>query len=451
MFHFDPSKEFNYVGEFWDPDNPINSFPGTLVYSPDKGLSLKIITEPLSEELFSSSNGFTVETLHGMAEEIGRITLRNCVPNGGNTRLGKDSYAIKNFFVQYVIVGIFCQREDLVFKGISFHFLEMDSFCHPFPENYFIADDTPLVECLALDGLNIKINQGLRNAIDLDFALHSYGGKYPQELLAELQEKTNRMRLTKPFFCINVGGDNKTSGDYLQIRLEIEKLFSLFFLKSVHSDFTKIEDDKNQYYVIESKKIKTHKSVSLHFLPVTIHNIKERFADILKRWHDMRLNSLLNMLISDKLYGNAQPGYQQYCIIVALIGSWQVSNGSNKDYSKRYENFFNENLLPSDKLNDSLLLQFKTFLGQTKSLNELASDVGEIRNCILHIDSIPKTSDKYIKYKGILEDESKVKNLCEILFIVIIKAVYSELGIDLEEHQKENLLRYLVSWQTISL
>ena len=82
MFRFDPKKEFSYVGEFWHPEAPDNQFPGVLKYTPDKGLSLKILVSvdfPALEQ-----QNIKEKTIHGFVEQIKEITLLNCLPSGGS-------------------------------------------------------------------------------------------------------------------------------------------------------------------------------------------------------------------------------------------------------------------------------------------------------------------------------------------------------------------------------
>lgn len=153
----------------------------------------------------------------------------------------------------------------------------------------------------------------------------------------------------------------------------------------------------------------------------------------------------------DKLYNKAHAGYQQYCIVIAIIGSWQVIHGIDKDCGKRYSNFLRENLHSGDTLNDGIIKKLNNFLGDSKNLDDLSIDIGEIRNCILHADQIPKSGKKYKKYKNILEEEITISNLCETLFIVLIKVVYEKLGIILNEDQKSNLLNCLRLWSSHSL
>lgn len=450
MFQFDRSKEANYVGEFWSPDNNAKKFPGVITYSPSKGICLKIIGKTSFNEGFNRNESL-VDNLFGFVEDLGIVTLVNCLPNGGNTRLGgKISYSVKIFHITYIIVGRHCLKEEKIFKGVSFHFPQLDYFCTPFAEDYFIADNTPLVECDLNENTRIKIYQGLKDSFFLSSVLHCQGDKYDADFLFDLKEKTKEITISKPFYCINVKSNEMNAGDYIKKIIEFEKLFSLFFMAPIISDYVSLKDEKESLLIL--KHIKEHeKPLHMFHLPINIHNIKDNLANVLKNWNEILNTDLLNVLVVDKFYNNVRSGYQQYCILVAIIGSWQVTHGTNQDYKKRYRNFLNENLQPIDNLNKELLQKLNELLGLSKNFDDLGWDIGEIRNCILHIDSITKSSEKYLKYKNILENEISISNLCETLFIILIKVVYEKLGIILSEDQKNNLLRCLRFWSSCSL
>ena len=89
-------------------------------------------------------------------------------------------------------------------------------------------------------------------------------------------------------------------------------------------------------------------------------------------------------------------------------------------------------------------------MGFDKTWGDIACDLDNIRDCILHLDmkinNKKSTNNIFDKYKNIIEKETSISNLCEILFIVLVKAIYSKLGIKLTDDEKNNLLRYVVSW-----
>lgn len=51
--------------------------------------------------------------------------------------------------------------------------------------------------------------------------------------------------------------------------------------------------------------------------------------------------------------------------------------------------------------------------------------------------------------KNILEDEVSISNICEILFVIFIRAIYNKMGIAESEHQKHNLVNQLRRWEKI--
>lgn len=452
MIDLEAAKDFQYVGTFWTPDNPDRKFSGTLYYSQNEGVSVKIIGTIETFRDFTPSAYSETITLHGNLENMGKVTLINCLSAGGTSKLGQEeSHFIKNYTVLYTVIGLHFLKDNALFNGISFHFEELNNFIVPFPEEYFIADNTPQIDCCTEDGLKISIKQGKKDSIYLPNILYSYGIQHSQKHLEQLRKETKDIWLSKPFYFFHISGGNKTLGDYIKIRHKIEKLFSIFFLKPIISTYTLLNIKEVSCQIIETRI--DHKNNSkipyMPHLPLCINNIKQCFPEILRKFDDILEYSLVDTYLTDKHYNNIKSGMQQYSVIVALIGAWQTKQ--NGDYQHRYEDFFTENLQPSDKLNDGLIEKMKKILGQNKTLSELALDIGEIRNTILHIDNIPNTKSKIKKYGNIINSDTDISNLCEILYIIIIKAIYAKLGIQLQDQQKENLLRYCLTWNSISL
>lgn len=186
------------------------------------------------------------------------------------------------------------------------------------------------------------------------------------------------------------------------------------------------------------------------YLPVGLNNVRDKFSEILKNWKEILQFDLINSFITDKLYHNSGAGLQQYSILIALIGAWQSKKDG--DYKNRYKNFLAENLLPEDDVfNEEITIKLRQILGDSKTLDEIAEDIGEIRNTILHIDQLSPTCQKLKKYGHIVKNEIHIANLCEILFIIVIKAIYRKLGIEQSEDQKRGLLRQCLNWSSVPL
>lgn len=450
MIELDNVDEISYVGSFWLPDTPENSFSGTITFSKEKKIFIKytgFIKTKIDLVRLASSD---VKLLHGFVENIGKITCINCIPSGGTSNLGQESYFVEKYTVSSVIVGIHCFKDEKIFTGISFHFNELNSFCVPFSEQYFIADNTPLIDCNIDTNYKVQLKQGKKECIDLSFAMHSYGTKYDKTLLKELENKTQNMQLSKPFYFFHITGEPQTVGTYIDKRGAIEKLFSIFFLKKINSLYSFLKIDNQEYQLIDFFTLKNASKENFYMasLPVCIHNIRNIFSNAITVWNNILKFSLVNTFLTDKLYNNATAGIQQYSIIVALIGAWQVNKGSK--YDRRYEDFFVTYLSASNELNKGLTTKLREILGPNKTLQQIATDIRDIRNTILHIDTISPNDKKIKKYGTMINNGIDISNLCEILFIMIIKVIYSELGISLTSSQEGNLLRQCLLWQSIS-
>ena len=345
-------------------------------------------------------------------------------------------------------------KEELRIRYLSFHFEELNNFCVCHPNEYFIADNTPQIDCTTNDNIVIKLQQGLKDAFNLSMAMFVYGNKYETKLVEELRQKTKNMMLSKPCYFFHINGNNKTAGDYIHLQYNIEKLFSIFLFKKIYSLYCFLKAENKEYQLINAFSLKERgdeEKVSLMpHLPVCLRNIKDKFSEILKNWEEVLQFDLVNAFIMDKLYHNSGAGLQQYSILVALIGAWQSKKDGN--YNNRYKNFLAENLLPEDDVfNKEIMIKLRRILGDSKTLDEIAEDIGEIRNTILHIDQLSPTCQKIKKYGHIVKNEIHIANLCEILFIIVIKAIYRKLGIEQSEDQKRGLLRQCLNWSSVPL
>lgn len=455
MIDLDKNKEICYLGKFWLPDIPDRKFSGTLTFSKESQISLKITGYIETADDFAPSSSCEVKQLYGSVEEIGKVTLLDCLSNGGRTNLRQsESHFIKHYMVSYAILGIHCLKDDTIFTGISFHFGGLNNFCVLHPNEYFIADNTPQIDCTIDDNIVIKLQQGLKDAFDLSMAMFAYGNKYETKLVEELRQKTENMMLSKPYYFFHIKGNSQTAGNYIHLQYDIEKLFSIFLFKKIYSLYSFLKAGNKEYQLINAfsfkEKTDENKILPMAYLPVCLNNVRDKFSEILKNWKEILQFDLVNSFITDKLYHNSGAGLQQYSILIALIGAWQSKKDG--DYKNRYKNFLAENLLPEDDVfNEEITIKLRQILGDSQTLDEIAEDIGEIRNTILHIDQLSPTCQKLKKYGHIVKNEIHIANLCEILFIIVIKAIYRKLGIEQNEDQKRGLLRQCLNWSSVPL
>lgn len=455
MIDLDKNKEICYLGKFWAPNMPDRKFSGTLTFSKESQISLKITGYIETADDFAPSSSCEVKQLYGSVEEIGKVTLLDCLSNGGRTNLRQsESHFIKHYMVSYAILGIHCLKDDTIFTGISFHFGGLNNFCVLHPNEYFIADNTPQIDCTIDDNIVIKLQQGLKDAFDLSMAMFACGNKYETKLVEELRQRTENMMLSKPYYFFHIKGNSQTAGNYIHLQYDIEKLFSIFLFKKIYSLYSFLKAGNKEYQLINAfsfkEKTDENKILPMAYLPVCLNNVRDKFSEILKNWKEILQFDLINSFITDKLYHNSGAGLQQYSILIALIGAWQSKKDG--DYKNRYKNFLAENLLPEDDVfNEEITIKLRQILGDSKTLDEIAEDIGEIRNTILHIDQLSPTCQKLKKYGHIVKNEIHIANLCEILFIIVIKAIYRKLGIEQSEDQKRGLLRQCLNWSSVPL
>lgn len=232
MIDLDKNKEICYLGKFWAPNMPDRKFSGTLTFSKESQISLKITGYIETADDFAPSSSCEVKQLYGSVEEIGKVTLLDCLSNGGRTNLRQsESHFIKHYMVSYAILGIHCLKDDTIFTGISFHFGGLNNFCVLHPNEYFIADNTPQIDCTIDDNIVIKLQQGLKDAFDLSMAMFACGSKYETKLVEELRQKTENMMLSKPYYFFHIKGNSQTAGIIFICNMILKNYFQFSYLK----------------------------------------------------------------------------------------------------------------------------------------------------------------------------------------------------------------------------
>lgn len=361
-------------------------------------------------------------------------------------------------------------KQDAIFNGISFHFPELDILCSHDPEQYFVSNNKPLYKGKTSDDLIINIKQGIKDKIDLYYILSKKQRKIlapdfydyikdfnNKEYSTKAKKQKNNLEATKAFYFINISGKKKTLGEYMKIRNKLEKIFSIFLLEPIYSDFCIAKIKGESYRVIQRiSKIKDYKDTYYRMhLPVSINQVTTNLIEIIDSFNNLLPTNLLESLIFDRIYNKNFPTYQQFIITTSVIGGWQHKYSNGK---KKYEDFFSENLLDNDTITDGnkqrgltgIKDHLESILGGAKNFSEMGKDIGHLRDCIAHFDEKMTGNNKILKrYKHILDDEAQIANLCDVLFCLLIYAIYKKIGIELNDDQKCNFLRCIRKWNTI--
>jgi len=177
-----------------------------------------------------------------------------------------------------------------------------------------------------------------------------------------------------------------------------------------------------------------------HLLPVNINGVKANFHDIFSQWNEYASENLSIVLPTLLNHINGQYNFvQNYVLLLTAIEKWAMDENENYKTIEKYDWFINE------YGSDELKTHFCKYLPTEKTIGEHLSD---IRKCIVHPATLRSGGKR--KYKDILHDSS-LDNLNELMFILLIIALYNKLGIDQGVVTKisEKYSNYIRTYETI--
>lgn len=462
-FHFDYEKEYSWTGDFWysdiDPEIKSNHFGGMLTYAPDKGFQLHIITDAQLPE----KREHLTQYIHGVVPDLNKVSLMNCIVNPGVTHYGDVSYSTISFRAQYLIKGIWVKNTDMNFTGVSFHCPLLDPFFDRRHNFHCVRCEENLLDVDLVGELNMKVFHGYAKNNIFIGKLFSRGEQF-REKCEQLNEVMgdDDMTLTKAYPIIKITGDRKTANDYLKIHHKIRVFFATLILMATYADKTWLIAGDESYEVLAHmpKSHKLPENMGWNTLTNTIESIKDNFKDLYEEFRQLMDDgglSLLNILIHERIFKHRNQidsvGYLQYCWIINTIGDWQCKHGARIDpdsgkplsgkevANRRFELFLKQHLRPQNEFRTAVKNELSRVLGAS-DLTVIGSTIGGIRDCLEH----KNTSSSYPTYKNFVEDEICVNNLCELLFLLLMSALYDKLGIKLNDRQNLSLKQKIIKW-----
>lgn len=445
-----PLEEYEWIGEFYQAEKKDIKYSGILSYSPSLGIKLTLMWDfNKSQEFFHSEKDYF--NFLGDTHQLNGVSLIGCRKTNSYCNFGKQNKA--DFIVPYAILNAHITSTEEKVLGIYFSFNNFENFCSHFTEKQ-IFYKAPLMHH-KIDGNVYEIKNTLKNGFSLSEVL--FPNNRNKTLINSIKKMVEKKDLYisefNPYFFIKLA-KKQTFWHTMKLKFLIEKLFSIFFLSQINSNnvFLKIKNGRNikscRVLFDVSKYKDKPRTQNYHFLPINLNNVKERFPDILTLWQKLTKDefNIINLVLTDKLYERTEVGYQSYVLYMAFIEEWQVKYGIDKSENGRFKRFFQENISNED---DFIYEKLFFYFPKAKNIADIAKNIADIRDCIVHTDNKRKNDKRYKLHKHILEDEISIRNLCEILFLLFIRCIYNRMGINLTEHQKDNFKRQLISWNTV--
>ncbi len=441
---FNPNIQQEWIGDFYLEENEDIKFSGLLIYTPNDGMRLHLSWNMFSEERDAILNKNNL-IFKGNITQIGYITVLGTVSIGSYINFNVLSKAI--FGVSCVIFGCYLDKNEALISEISFSVPCLKSFCSS-NTDLQIYNSAPLLEAKSNEYEIQIINKPERKYSLFSILNIAKDINIEEKVLDYLQQKQIEISDYNPYFLLRFN-QKKSFYDILYIKNQIAKLFSVLMIESQEILDLKIKIEQSNYSVFLAPVTKVNNREYKHCeLPVYLENITSSFEEILELWLEMTKDefNILNIILTDKLYNRADVGYQSIMNYRSFIEDWQTTYGKNKDNGQHLQNFFEENL--SEK-NDCIYGGLLKIFPNINNARDFGDKLLEIRDCLGHIKTKRANAEKYTKNKDILENEIKIKNFCEILFIVIIKAIHRKFGIIHNEKQLERLYGRGSVWQNV--
>lgn len=442
----DYKEDFETIGEFYLQENIDIKYPGILTYSPENGIKLVLMYN------FSKSSKFWNHTRNeyysfcGNVAEYGEITLIGGMHQDGYCNFGTTNKV--ELYISYLILGVHLNRTDKCVYGANFSFPGFENFCSHITGKQLYYK-TPLMEH-NIEGTNYIIKNAPDKYVSIKDLLFPI--KDNEQLIKEISDKLSSTSLQvgdfKPKFFISQT-EGITFWEMIRRVFSIEKLISVLLLTPVESGtlFVKVNQDGKEKYcqVLHKLSDKANKVKIGHhaYLPVNLDNIKDKFPTILPIWQEMTRDefNIKNIVLTDKLFGRSQTGYQSFLLYIAYAEEWQ--KGYNQEMGLKA--YFEENV----QVDDFIYNSFKAYFPDVSSVQDISKHLGAIRDCIAHTQIKFVNSDKYKQHKDILEQEVAIQNLCEILFLLFVRTIYKKFGIKQTRFQQGNFERQLCLWSAI--
>ncbi|MBP3687363.1 MAG: hypothetical protein J6J35_03245 [Alphaproteobacteria bacterium] len=421
----DFGQTYNTAGYFWHPSDSAKKYPGTLDFGTEIGVEV-VLMNYISERSTVGLSFFEDSSyLYGYIQGLGYITLCGCYSQGVKSSMGADCYYSEFFIIESMIIGKCVNLKTSNVHGISFYFPELVNMIDEQPLEFKVVSKKPILEEKLQDDLLIQIKPNFRKQIDIKGMGLFVGEKDTYFMQSD--------------YYIELFGKKEELCYYVKQKYVLEKLFSILCNRQVRSLYTFIKIDDNECQLIY--KIQAN-GLSIPFksnLPVTIDNMKGNFQLIWKKWLELLKYDLVDRYIIERFYNLVHAGTLQYCLLVPMIEAWQIKHSHNKD---KYENYFEESLCGNDDF-CKIITQELFNCTKTKSFKELGCAISDIRNLILHTDTMPENHAARKKYGNFLINNELMGYFCNLVCLVVSKRFYNELGLNQTENQKNNLLKYI--------
>jgi hypothetical protein len=437
---FNLLEKYEWLGEFW-PKNEAEKFPGILRYSPQEGITVSALVNS------GRRHNYCEKTLYGYCQETGYLTLYGCfVKSEGTSNLVTNSPTL---YASYAIMGGQFPTTDS-FESCQFELAGLDEFCYPQGfklQNKFTSKSICEAETSDAKIFLAKIAKGRmigKGELSSLIILDEENDDFEKELNSfteELMEKHNVSFINSKSDISHVLRiENKGSlsrEGILKYMFSLKQLFSLLLLRptclknislTYRNDEDKIVSCQMLYsLLIPEREIRQlDRDVNYHSMKVNVNNIKDSFQKIFSEWdklvHD-KTDIILNTLSSH--IGGDYNTVQHTVTFISCLEQWyhkyEESNESKYDcVVNRYG---------TNSLKDFIIEKAPLKAKNGDTVGQLLSN---IRGIVLH----PNGARKYTAKNDEILDHSSFANTSEAIFIILLRAIFTKLGVSKESIDK---------------
>ena len=437
---FNLLEKHEWLGEFWSK-NETEKFPGILRYSPQEGITVSALVN--SDRIHT----YREKTLYGYCQETGYLTLYGCfVKSEGTSTLATYSPIL---YASYAITrGQFSTTDS--FESCQFELTGLDEFCYPQGfklRNKFTSKSICEAETSDAKISLAKIAKGRiigKGEISSLILLDEENEKFEEDLnslTTELMEKHNISFInSKSGISHILRIENKGSlsrEGILKYMFSLKELFSLLllkpaFIKSINLTYKNDEDrvvNCQMLYSLLTSEREIHQldnGVNHHLMKVNVNNIKDSFQKIFSQWDEMvhdKTDIILNTL-SAHIGGNYNT-VQHTVTFISCLEQWYYKYEESDEL--KYDcvvNCYGTNSL-------------KEFIKQKAPIKAKDGDtVGQLLSNIRGIVLHPNGARKHTAKNDEILDHCSFANTSEAIFIILLRAIFTKLGLSQESIDK---------------
>jgi len=417
--------EDEWLGEFWAPDDKDDTYPGILSYSPADGISLSLQLAFGNETMEKSG------MLNGYCQKLGLVTLFGCfVKTNGESNCTTKLPVI---FASLLICGTDTEYVEEGFDRCAFELSNFREFVHP--QGYKLDDkySKDAISIAEIEGAKISLKKSVTGTylapreISKVIWVNPENDRFMDDIDSASSKVAKKHGIDVLYLKKDIGteivieSDKKELISYYNLMIcSITDLFSKLIVKEsvpVWISLFRNDGEKESSYKVLQSILTSPRDIQAdknhHFLTVNYFDIKDNFNNLISTWNAMYSDSsdfILNVL-REHIRGRTN-SLQHAVLLISALEQWFNKYENDTVGEKKYD--FIMCKYSTDDLNQFLIEKSPVSKKDNESIGQLISS---IRSTILH------------PQRGGELDLCAFANISEVIFVVLLRAVFIKLGV----------------------